>query len=146
MGETVEALAYKADIPSRARDAMDERVAAVKDGVSGAISSVADAASGAQNAIAKAMEGIPAPGAAVRTMGSAAADNPFGLAIGSIAAGFLIGLCLPVSDLERDRVGRLGEHMTKQAKSAATDAIEHGKAVVAQAVGDALSDVSTPSA
>jgi hypothetical protein len=46
---------------------------------------------------------------------------------------------LPVSDLERDRVGRLGERMTEQAKSAASDALEQGKAVVTQALGDAIS-------
>ncbi|MGA8097788.1 MAG: DUF3618 domain-containing protein [Candidatus Cybelea sp.] len=146
MGETVEALAYKADIPSRARDAMNDRVDEIRRSVSGAIASVADAASGAKSTVANTVAGMPTPGAGVRTLRSAAAENPLGVAIGSIAVGFLIGLCLPVSDLERDRVGRLGERMTEQAKTAATDAIEHGKAAVTQALGDAISSAAQPSA
>lgn len=60
--------------------------------------------------------------AAMRTLRSAAADNPLGLAIGSIAVGFLVGLWLPVSALERERIGAVGERMTGLEKSAATDA------------------------
>lgn len=65
--------------------------------------------------------------------------NPLGLALGSIAAGFLIGLALPVSDLERDNVGPIGEKLKDQAKAATTEMVAQGKAVVATAVTDALS-------
>ncbi len=68
--------------------------------------------------------------------------NPLGLAIGSIAAGFLLGLALPVTDLERDNVGPLSEKVKDQAKSAASDMVAQGKAVVATAVTDALSSTS----
>ncbi len=64
--------------------------------------------------------------------------NPLGLAIGSLAAGFLLGLALPVSDLERDNVGPIGEKVKDQAKSAATEMVAQGKAAVATAVSDAL--------
>ena len=67
--------------------------------------------------------------------------NPLGLAIGSIAAGFLLGLALPVSDLERDNVGPFGEKVKDQAKSAASDMVAQGKVVVANAVTDALASV-----
>ena len=120
MGETVEALAYKTDVPARTRDAVNDRVDAIKGAVSGALPSREDAAEG------------------WRTVSSLASQNPLGVAIGALAVGFLVGLCLPVSDIERDRVGRLGEQMTDQAKAAAGDAIEQGKAAVTQAIGDAL--------
>ena len=80
--------------------------------------------------------------ASARSFRTAAAENPLGLAIGSIAVGFLVGLCLPLSELERDRVGTVGERMTELAKSAATDAIEHSKVAVKQAVGDAISSAA----
>ena len=82
---------------------------------------------------------MPSAGEGLRSIRSAAARNPLGLAIGSVAAGFLVGLCLPVSKVERERVGLLGERMTAQAKTAAADAIEEGKAAVTHAIGDALS-------
>ena len=61
MGETVEALAYKADIPSRARDAMNDRVDEIRRSVSGAIASVADAASGAKSTVANPVRACPLP-------------------------------------------------------------------------------------
>jgi hypothetical protein len=131
MGETVEALAYKADVPSRARDAVNDRVDAIKGKVSGAVASVSAAAN------------IPAARESLTALGSAVSENPLGLVIGSVAAGFLIGLCLPVSDLERERVGRLGEQMTEQAKTVATEALEQGKAAVTQALGDAILGASS---
>lgn len=92
MGGTVEALAYKADVPARTRDAVNDRIDTIK----GAVSSAANA--------------LPL-------------QNPLGVAIGSIAVGFLIGLCLPVTDIERERVGPLGEAITDKAKAAAADAV-----------------------
>lgn len=64
--------------------------------------------------------------------------NPLGLAIGAIAVGFLAGMTLPVSDLERDNVGPIGEKLSHQAKEAATDIVTQGKTVVVNAVTTAL--------
>lgn len=111
MSDTAEALAYKADLPSRAREAISERVETVKGSVADGVASVS--------------------------------RNPLGIAIGAVAVGFLAGLVLPVSDLERDRVGPVGEQLTENAKSAAASAIEQGKAAVSQAVTDALSGTSS---
>ena len=64
MGDTVEALGYKADVPSRVKDAVNERVEtvrgtigsvvdSVKDTLTGAVGGVSDAVSGAGGATAK---------------------------------------------------------------------------------------------
>lgn len=145
MGDTVEALAHKADVPSRARDAVNERVDAVKGKVSHAVTSITEAASDAKGSIANAAAAMPSAGESLNALRSVAVGNPLGLVIGSVAAGFLIGLCLPVSGLERERVGRLGERMTEQAKTAATEAIEQGKVAVTQAIGDVISGAANPS-
>ncbi|GAC1459875.1 MAG: hypothetical protein NVS2B8_18810 [Vulcanimicrobiaceae bacterium] len=64
--------------------------------------------------------------------------NPLGLAIGSIALGFLAGLMVPISDFERERFGPIGDRLTAQAKDAANDMVTQGKTVVATAVASAL--------
>ncbi|MBV9720125.1 MAG: DUF3618 domain-containing protein [Candidatus Eremiobacteraeota bacterium] len=151
MGETVEALAYKTDVPARARDAVNERVEAIKGRVSDVIGSATGALGGAassakstaQNAAAALPTGEDAA-EQLRAARSYAAQNPLGVAIGAIAVGFLVGLCLPVSEIERKNVGRLGEQMTEQAKTAAAGAIEQGKAAVTQAIGDALTGAQAP--
>jgi len=138
MGETVEALAYKADVPSRTRDAVNDRVEAIKGRVSDAMSSAKGAVTGAAASAANAMPSREDAAEGLHTIGSVASRNPLGIAIGAAAVGFLVGLCLPVTDIERERVGRLGEQMTDQAKAAAGSAIEQGKVAVTQAIGDAI--------
>jgi uncharacterized protein YjbJ (UPF0337 family) len=150
MGDTVEALAYKTDVPARARDAVSDRIEAIKGKVSDVIGSATNTLSGAastakataQNAAA-ALPSSEDAAEQLRAARSYAAQNPLGLALGAMAVGFLVGLCLPVSEIERENVGRLGEQMTEHAKSAAAGAIEHGKAAVTQAIGDALTGGQT---
>ncbi len=134
MANTVEALAYKTDVPARTRDAVNDRVEAIKGKVSDVVSAV------------KAVTSAATKTQSLGSLRSAAKDNPLGLAIGSVAAGFLIGLCLPVSEIERERVGRLGERMTEHARSAASDVLEQGKAAVVQAVDEAISSAASPPA
>jgi hypothetical protein len=95
---------------AQARDAVNQRVDAVKGKISGAVSS-------AKTAVNYASESLPS------TMRSSATRNPLGLAIGSVAVGFLFGLMFPVSDIERDRIGPIGEQMAENAKSAASNAV-----------------------
>lgn len=133
MGDTVEALAYKTDVKARTRDAVSDRVDTIRgkigDAMSSARSAVGTATASAQQSAASATD-------AMRQ--SVIVRNPLGIAIGSLAVGFLIGLALPVTEIERERVGPIGEQMTDSAKSAAASALEHGKAAVTQAIGDAL--------
>jgi ElaB/YqjD/DUF883 family membrane-anchored ribosome-binding protein len=134
MGDTVEALSYKTDVRARTRDAVNDRVDAIKGKVSDAVASAADKVRVVGDQLpsaAQAREGV-------RAAQGLAEENPLGLAIGAAAVGFLIGLCLPVSQVERDRVGPLGEQMAETAKSAATNAVEQGKAAVTQAISDAF--------
>lgn len=138
MGETVEALAYKTDVPARTRDAVNDRIDTIKGAVTDVAMNVRASAANAASSAANAMPSREDAAESSRAMGSLASRNPLGIAIGSVAVGFLVGLCLPVSDIERDRVGQLGEQMTDQAKAAASNAIEQGKAAVTQAIGDAL--------
>jgi hypothetical protein len=112
-----------------------------------AAEAVAGARSSASDAVAHVRNELPSGAQAkarFATIRSLVARNPLGLALGSVAAGFLIGLTLPVSDLERDQVGPIGEHMVDSAKAAAGNVVEQGKAVVTQAVGDALSAKRSP--
>ena len=153
MGETVEALAYKTDVPARTRDAVNDRIDTIKGKVSDVIGSASDALGGAaastRSAATNAAAALPSREQAlegVRSVGSLASANPLVLAVGSVALGFLIGLLLPVTEIERERVGPIGEQMTEQAKAAATGALEQGKAAVKQVIGDALSGATASGA
>ena len=130
MGDTVAALSYKADVPGRMRDSVSEK----KDAVSGKLSSAKDAVMGSA--------GDAASGAQDCSQGviGIAQENPLGLAIGAVAAGFVVGSLLPGTRVEEERIGPAASHLREQVTEVASEAVEHGKQVAqdaAQAATDA---------
>jgi Protein of unknown function (DUF3618) len=57
MGDTVEALGYKADVPSRVKDAVNDRVETVKGTISDVVESVKDSVTGATGKVGSALGG-----------------------------------------------------------------------------------------
>jgi hypothetical protein len=108
MGETVEALSYKADVPTRVRDS-----------VTGTAGSAAEATG---EATAQAGQG------ARRAVGMAQ-ENPLGLAIGSVAVGFVVGSLLPKTRVEEQTVGPIASQVREQVTEVASEAVQHGKQV-----------------
>jgi ElaB/YqjD/DUF883 family membrane-anchored ribosome-binding protein len=136
MGETVEAIGYKADVPARFGDAVRDRIETVRGTVNDVVHGAADASSRAGSGVSDAAAGA-ATGA--KRAVSAVAENPLGIALGALAVGFLVGLALPVSDLERERVGPVADVVVERAKKAANEAVEAGQAVVADSLQAAAS-------
>jgi gas vesicle protein len=115
MGETVEALGYKADVPGRAKEAVSERVGSVKSKISGATPDSGDVKQGAHRA-----KGI-------------AQENPLGLAIGAVAVGFVGGLLVPSTRVEDDKIGPMADQVKEKAKETGQETIDRGKEVARQA-------------
>jgi len=102
MGETVQALANKADVPGRIKgtvadkkDALTDKMVGAKDKITGSASGVADTSgtiAGQAKTQAKRGAGI-------------AQENPLGLAVASLAAGFVIGMLVPSTRMEDERIG-----------------------------------------
>jgi hypothetical protein len=124
MGDTVDALAYKADVKERAKDSITEK----KDR---AVESIAQTKEGAQRAAGVAQE------------------NPIGLAIGGIAVGFLAGMVIPSTRIEDERMGRVADQAKEKAREAGQEAVERGKTVVqetAQAAAETAREKSSEQA
>lgn len=58
MGDTVEALSYKADVPNRMKDAVNDKVETVKGTIGDVVSNVKDAVSGAGGKVGSALGGV----------------------------------------------------------------------------------------
>ena len=108
MGETVEALGYKADVPGRAKEAISDRVDAMKGKVSGVGSTISDATPDS---------GDVKQGAR-RTVG-VAQENPLGLAIGALAVGFVGGLLIPSTRVEDEKLGPMADQVKEKARETA---------------------------
>ena len=116
MGETVEALAYRADVKERAKESASEKLESVKGKASGTSS----------RARANAKE-------TASRLSSTAQENPLGVAVGGVALGLLAGLVVPSSKVEEDKLGPAGEELRQQAAKTGQEALERGKQVAQQA-------------
>jgi len=128
MGETVDALGYKANVPSRAKESVSAKVQDVKGKITGTGSRLADAAPGGEDV----------KRAGTRAVG-VAQENPLGLAIGAAAVGFLAGMAIPSTRVEDEQLGPIADQVKEQAKQTGQEALERGKQV-AQETAQAASE------
>lgn len=142
MGETLDALASKADVSARAKDAMTQTKETV-------LATVTDAKEIVQSSLAR---GGDAPGSrrTEQTAGSEgigerisgvvgrAQDNPFGVALGSIAVGFLLGTLLPSTRTEAEMIGPVAERVKDTATKTGLEAIERGRDIALERARAAL--------
>ncbi|MBV8164754.1 MAG: DUF3618 domain-containing protein [Candidatus Eremiobacteraeota bacterium] len=133
MGDTVEAIGYRADIPRRIKDSISDTVDTVKDRFAETTTGVR---SGVASGLAKIDEQLPdaddlREGArqAVQTM----RDNPVGLGLGALALGFLAGMLVPSTDFERDRLGSVSQRVKNETVEMGQEMFERGKRVATQA-------------
>jgi gas vesicle protein len=128
MGDTVDALSYKADVPARTRESIQEKVQGVKSKVTGVRSQVSQATPDTDDVkhVGRQAVGI-------------AQENPLGLAIGAAAAGFLAGMLMPSTRVEDERLGPVADQVKEQAQQTAQEALAHGKQV-AQETAQAASE------
>jgi hypothetical protein len=77
----------------------------------------------------------------VREVISVAQSNPVGLALGATAIGFLIGLALPTSRIEDEKLGPVADRVKEQASDFAQESLEHGKEI-AQAAAHSAADTA----
>jgi len=126
MGNTLDALGYKADVKSRAK----ENVQGKKDAVKGKV----------QNVMGRADEATPSTGE-VKQKGQQAVgtaqENPLGLAIGAVAAGFIAGMLIPSTRVEDEKIGDTADQVKGQIKDTASEAVERGKQVAQEAAQSA---------
>jgi ElaB/YqjD/DUF883 family membrane-anchored ribosome-binding protein len=127
MSETVEAVGYKADVPSRAKDKVSETVDNVKHKVSGTATRAKEAVVGTASRAGDAMSdttsrvGDATPsGGQVKQQAKRAAglaqENPLGLAVGAAALGFLAGLAVPSTRVENERLGPVADQVKDKVK------------------------------
>jgi ElaB/YqjD/DUF883 family membrane-anchored ribosome-binding protein len=128
MGETIDALGYKADVKTRAKDNVAGKVDSVKERLGLAGEKAADVTPDADQVKGQ-----------VRRAAGIAQENPLGLAVGAIAVGFLAGLLVPSSRIEDEKLGPVADRVKEQAKETGEEALERGKQV-AQAAAHTIGE------
>lgn len=127
MGETVDALAYKTDVKSRVKESIADKRERLVGQLKGTTNKVGDATpdgeqlkEGAQHAV------------------GVVEENPLGLALAGVAGGFLVGMLLPSSRIEDERVGPLSDQVKETAAETGHEALDRGKEVAGQVAEQAV--------
>ena len=126
MGETIDAIGYKADVPARAKDKVTDSVERARDSVAGTVDTIKDAVSGGASSVKDATPDRGKVSEGTRAAVGVAQQNPLGLAFGAVAAGFLVGMLLPSSRVEDERMGAAADDLKEHAAEAGQEALEHG--------------------
>lgn len=137
MGDTVDALGYKTDVKSRAKESVTGKVDSVKEKIVGAKDSVTETVGGAKDSAASATPSAADVQQGAKKAVGIAQENPLGLAIGAVAVGFLAGMLIPSTRVENEKLGPMADQVKDQISSTAQEAVEHGKAIVSETASSA---------
>jgi ElaB/YqjD/DUF883 family membrane-anchored ribosome-binding protein len=123
MGETIDALGHKADVKGRTKERIGDTVEGVKERMGMASGKMSDATPDTEQV----KQGA-------RRAAGVAQENPLGLAVGAMAAGFIAGMLIPSSRVEDEKLGPMADRVKDQAKETGQEALERGKEVAQSAV------------
>jgi hypothetical protein len=127
MGDTVDALAHKTDVKSRVKESFDDKKERLRAQMAGTSSRLGAATPDGQQVKEGAQHAV-----------GVAEENPIGLALGGLAAGFLVGMLIPSTKIEDERVGPAADQVKGKAMETAEEAVERGKEVTGQVAEQAV--------
>jgi gas vesicle protein len=141
MTDTVEAIGYRADVRTRAKDAIINRKDTIVNKASGVVDRVVGSLPDAPSSPDLSLPDFVPDREQLRRGAqqglSVAQRNPLGLGVGAVAAGFLLGMLLPSTRAEDERVGDLADQLKAEAREVGQEALEHGKQVAKDAAQSA---------
>jgi gas vesicle protein len=141
MGETVEAIGNRANVPARAKGWASDKKDAVVGTVTGTADSVVSAVSGTKDSVTSTVPDGQQVKQTGRRVKGLAEQNPIGLAIAGAAVGFVAGLFAPATRAENERLGPVSDQLKSAATEAGQEAIQHGKEV-AQAAAQSAAETA----
>lgn len=134
MGDTADAIAYKADVPHRMQDAMGDKIDQLKSTLSGTVEQ-------ARRAVSQASDAMPDTGEiqenTVNAM-RAVRENPLGIFFGMVAVGFAIGSLLRATQLENDQLVPMVDQLKERAKSQVRGTIETARDVAFTSISNSM--------
>lgn len=127
MGDTVDALAYKTDVKTRVKESISDKRERLITQVQGTTHKVGESTPDGQQVKEGAQQAV-----------GVAQENPLGLAIGGLAAGFLAGMMLPSSKIEDEKVGPIADQVKETAAETGKEALDRGREVASQVAEQAV--------
>ena len=127
VAEDVRSVAENANVVERAKETAQSKMDDVKSTVGQRVAQVRDKLQDArdtmQQSAQQGMRNIPMM-----------SENPFGMLIAGAAIGFLIGLALPVTRFESERIGPIAQDMKDKARQAGSEVARRGGEVIKETI------------
>jgi ElaB/YqjD/DUF883 family membrane-anchored ribosome-binding protein len=121
VAEDVRSVAENANVVERAKETAQSKIEDVKSTVGERMQQV--------------REGARSMGESARNINlPMSTDNPIGMLIAGVAVGFLIGVALPVSRFESERIGPIAHDMKTKAREAGTEVMRRGGEVIKETI------------
>jgi gas vesicle protein len=137
MGDTVEAIGYRADVPGRAKEKVGNTLTDVRERIVGTADGVKDRVAGATDSVNQSTPSTHDVKQAARRGASIAQENPLGLALGSVAVGFLAGMLIPGTQVENEKIGPMADQVKDQIKDTGQEALDRGRQVAQEVASTA---------
>lgn len=138
VAEDVRSVAENANVVERAKETAQNKVEDVKNNVGHRMQQVRDKLEDARETVQRsAQEGV-------RNIRMNPSENPIGMLIAGAAVGFLIGLALPVTRFESERLGPVAQDMKDKARQAGSEVVRRGGEVIKETIS-AGKDAATSS-
>lgn len=138
VAEDVRSVAENANVVERAKETAQNKVEDVKSTVGHRVQQVREKLEDARDTVQRsAQEGV-------RNIRMNPSENPIGMLIAGAAVGFLIGLALPVTRFESERLGPVAQDMKDKARQAGSEVVRRGGEVIKETIS-AGKDAATSS-
>lgn len=133
VAEDVRNVAYNADVVNRAKENAQGRVDDAKQMMSERVRSARQRLESARDQ----MRDI------ARNMPMNPSENPMGMLFAGLAVGFLIGMLLPVTRFESERLGPVTDEMKERMRQAGTEVMRRGGEVIKETIEGARETASS---
>jgi ElaB/YqjD/DUF883 family membrane-anchored ribosome-binding protein len=137
MSETVDALGYKADVKTRTKENLQDKRDSAKESIVGMKDRIVGAGDSVTGTVGDKTPSSEEVKYKARQAKSMAQENPIGLAIGSVAVGFLAGMLIPATRVEDEKLGDVSDTVVDKVKETGQEALERGKQVAQEAAQSA---------
>lgn len=117
VADDVRSVAENANVVERAKETAQNKIDDVKSSVGNRVKQVRDKLQGARDSV----QLNPS-------------ENPIGMLIAGAAIGFLIGLALPVTRFESERIGPIAQDVKDKARQAGSEAVRRGGEVIKETI------------
>lgn len=133
VAQDVRSVAYNANVVDRAKEQAQSKVDDAKEMMRDRVQGAKDKLQNARDSMRDMAGNVPING-----------DNPFGMMLAGLAVGFLIGMVLPVTRFESERIGPMTDEMKNRMRAAGTEVVRRGGEVIKDTI-EASKEAATTS-